>query len=167
MPPIPCHIIVEGNPAIIYASRNGNPEKVLPTLKRFLEKFWQERDISGENEDTPECLVAQVVVRFGFEICEDDYSNLRVGLNYRPDAEYLYWVGGDRTVQVFVPEPAYQSNPSQGLVACRKLGVASAPLSHQAPFGISQSNSSPTTQRLLVPGLWPGMLTGGSASRSQ
>jgi hypothetical protein len=122
MPPIPCHIIVEGNPAIIYASRNGNPEKVLPTLKRFLEKFWQERDISGENEDTPECLVAQVVVRFGFEICEDDYSNLRVGLNYRPDAEYLYWVGGDRTVQVFVPEPAYQSNPSQGLVACRKLG---------------------------------------------
>jgi hypothetical protein len=28
--PVPCHIIVEGNPAIVYASRKGAPEKMLP-----------------------------------------------------------------------------------------------------------------------------------------
>lgn len=114
----PCHIIVEGNPALIYASRNGSPAKVLPTLSRFLEIFWQERDTAGEVSDTPECLVAQIVVRFGFEICEDDYSNLRVGLNYYPDVDYLYWVGADRQIQVWVPNAAYRDNPSLGLQAC-------------------------------------------------
>ncbi len=117
----PCHIIVEGNPSIIYASRNGAPNKVLPILNRFLDTFWQERDISGEVSDTPECLVAQIVVRFGFEICEDDYSNLRVGVNYHPDVDYLYWIGADRTVQVWVPEAAYRNTPAIGLPGCRPL----------------------------------------------
>lgn len=121
MPNTPCHIIVEGNPALVYASRNGSPDKVLPTLSRFLSTFWQERDISGEICDTPECLVAQIVVRFGFEICEDDYSNLRVGLQYHPDVEYLYYIGADRQVQVWVPEPAYRSDPTLGLKACREV----------------------------------------------
>ena len=121
MPHTPCHIIVEGNPAVIYASRNGLPSKVLPTLSRFLETFWQERDTSGEVCDTPECLVAQIVVRFGFEICEDDYSNLRVGVEYYPDVEYLYWISGERKVQVWVPEASYRQNPSMGLKACREL----------------------------------------------
>ncbi|MCU0568890.1 MAG: histidine kinase [Oculatellaceae cyanobacterium Prado106] len=124
MPTTPCHILVEGNPAIIYASRNGKPEKVLPILERFLDKFWQERDISGEMADTPECLVAQIIVRFGFEICEDDYSNLRVGVNYyRPEAEYLYWVGSDRQVKVWVPEPAYRTTPQLGLAGCREMAI--------------------------------------------
>lgn len=117
----PCHIVVEHNPAIIYASRNGAPAKVLPILNQFLDRFWQERDLSGEDADTPECLVAQIIVRFGFEICEDDYSNLRVGLNYREDVNYLYWVGSDRTVQVWVPQDSYHKNPSIGLEGCRKL----------------------------------------------
>lgn len=117
----PCHIIVEGNPAIVYASRNGSPQKVLPILNRFLDTFWQERDISGEVSNTPECLVAQVVVRFGFEICEDDYSNLRVGLQYHSDVEYLYSIGANRQVQVWVPEAAYHANPNLGLQACREL----------------------------------------------
>ena len=116
-----CHIIVEGNPAIVYASRNGTPDKVLPLLHRFLETFWQERDISGEICDTPECLVAQIVVRFGFEICEDDYSNLKVGLGYYPDVQYLYSIGSDRQIQVWVPEAAYQQDPSLGLKGCRAL----------------------------------------------
>jgi hypothetical protein len=121
MPNTPCHILVEGNPAIIYASRNGSPTKVLPTLTRFLDKFWQERDLSGEEADTPECLVAQIIVRFGFEICEDDFSNLRVGVNYyRPEAAYLYEVRGDRQVRVWVPEVAYRENPGLGLAACRE-----------------------------------------------
>lgn len=119
--PTPCHIIVEGNPAIIYASRNGAPDKVLPTLKRFLHTFWQERDLSGEVSDTPECLVAQVIVRFGFEICEDDYSNLKVGVKYYPDVEYLYAITADRQVRVWVPEAAYRNDPSLGLPACREL----------------------------------------------
>ncbi|HEY9640512.1 MAG TPA: hypothetical protein V6C57_08510 [Coleofasciculaceae cyanobacterium] len=118
---VSCHILVEGNPALIYASRNGSPEKVMPILSRFLETFWQERDTSGEVNDTPECLVAQIVVRFGFEICEDDYSNLRVGTQYYPDVAYLYWIGGDRQLQVWVPEAAYRSNPGLGLKACREL----------------------------------------------
>lgn len=121
MPNTPCHIIVEGNPAIIYASRNGSPRKVLPTLNRFLETFWQERDTLGEICDTPECLVAQIIVRFGFEICEDDYSNLRVGVQYDPDVEYLYWIGGDRQLQVWIPEAHYRQNPGLGLKACREL----------------------------------------------
>lgn len=117
----PCHILVEGNPAVVYASRNGKPAKVLPILNQFLDRFWQERDMSGEDFDTPECLVAQIIVRFGFEICEDDYSNLRVGLRYSADVDYLYWIGGDRTVQVWVPEPAYRDDPSLGLTACRQI----------------------------------------------
>jgi hypothetical protein len=119
----PCHIVIEGNPAIVYASRNGAPDRVLPTLNRFLETFWQERDISGETSDTPECLVAQIVVRFGFEICEDDYSNLRVGVQYYPDVDYLYFVGLNRQVQVWVPEAAYRQNPSLGLQSCRELDL--------------------------------------------
>lgn len=119
MPATPFHILVEGNPAIIYASRNGTPDKVLPTLNKFLEKFWQERDTSGEFEDTPECLVAQIIVRFGFEICEDDYSNLRVGVKFNPAAEYLYVIGSDRTVQVWDPTETYQQNPTLGLTGCR------------------------------------------------
>ena len=121
MPTVACHILVEGNPAIIYASRNGSPSKVLPTLERFLHTFWQERDTSGEVCDTPECLVAQIVVRFGFEICEDDYSNLRVGVQYYPDVEYLYWISADRHIRVWVPESAYRQDPSLGLQGCREL----------------------------------------------
>lgn len=117
----PCHILVEGNPVIIYASRNGAPRKVLPLLNRFLDTFWQERDTSGEACDTPECLAAQIVVRFGFEICEDDYSNLRVGVQYHPDVDYLYWISNDRQVQVWVPEAAYRENPGLGLKGCREL----------------------------------------------
>jgi hypothetical protein len=115
-----CHIVVAGNPAIVYASRGGSPEKILPVLKRFLAKFWQERDTSGETADTPECLVAQIVVRFGFEICEDDFSNLRVGVNYDPTVEYLYSISPDRRISVWVPEAAYQQNPSLGLQGCRQ-----------------------------------------------
>lgn len=127
MSAIPCHIVVEGNPAIIYASRNGKPEKVLPTLNRFLEKFWQERDTSGETDDTPECLVAQVIVRFGFEICEDDFSNLRVGVEFNPNAQYLYVIGGDRSVTTWVPSPAYSQDPSLGLRACQPLNFNPIP----------------------------------------
>jgi hypothetical protein len=119
--PTPCHLIVEGNPALIYASRNGTPEDVLPTLAPFLDTFWQERDVSGEACDTPECLVAQIVVRFGFELCEDDYSNLRVGLQYHPDVEYLYHIRANRQVQVWVPTAAYRENPALGLEGCREL----------------------------------------------
>ncbi|MGJ3247787.1 MAG: histidine kinase [Elainellaceae cyanobacterium] len=121
MSPVPCHVIVEGNPAIIYASRNGKPSKFLPILNQFLDKFWQERDISGEDVDTPECLVAQIIVRFGFEICEDDYSNLRVGLRYSPDVEYLYWIGLDRRVQVWTPNEAYRHDPAIGLNGCQRI----------------------------------------------
>ncbi|UBF28069.1 histidine kinase [Kovacikia minuta CCNUW1] len=115
----PCHIIVAGNPAIIYASRGGTPDKILPVLEKFLEKFWQERDVSGEFSDTPECLVAQITVRFGFEICEDDFSNLRVGIRYSPDAEYLYLISDERKIRVWVPENAYRKNPELGLEGCR------------------------------------------------
>lgn len=117
----PCHFIVEGNPAILYASRNGIPEKVMPRLHRFLETFWQEREAAGEDRHTPECLLAQLVVRYGFEICEDDYSNLRVGLNYDPQVEYLYWVSLDRQVGVWVPDVEYKQNPNLGLKGCRQL----------------------------------------------
>jgi hypothetical protein len=117
----PYHLIVEGNPAIIYASRNGQPEKVLQRLKPFLTTFWQERETAGEHRHTPECLLAQLVVRFGFEICEDDYSNLRVGLNYDPDVEYLYWVSLDRHVRIWIPEAAYRKDPNLGLKGCRQV----------------------------------------------
>ncbi|GAC1468054.1 MAG: hypothetical protein NVS2B14_16530 [Chamaesiphon sp.] len=117
----PCHILVEGNPVIIYASRNGTPQKVLSILNPFIEKFWQEREISGEDRDTPGCLVAQIVVRFGYEICEDDFSNLRVSMNYDPGVEYLYWVSLDRNITVWLPEASYRNNPSMGLQGCRQL----------------------------------------------
>lgn len=116
--PTPCHILVEGNPAIVFASRNGAPEKMLPMLERFLDKFWQERDISGEYQDTPECLVAQIIVRLGFEICEDDFSNLKVGLKYDPTAQYLYAISSERTIGVWVTDEAYRQEPSLGLKGC-------------------------------------------------
>lgn len=115
---IACHIVVEGNPAIIYASRKGHPEKVLPLLEPFLEKFWQERDLAGENRHTPECLVAQLVVRFGYEICEDDFSNLRVGLGFDPDVAFLYRVGMDQSLTVWMPGDGYCRAPEQGLEGC-------------------------------------------------
>jgi hypothetical protein len=104
---------------MIYTSRNGSPEKVLPVLQRFLNKFWQEREISGEFADTPACLVAQITVRFGFESCEDDFSNIRVGVTFNPTAEYLYHVGLDRSLKVWVAEDAYRKQPDLGLQACR------------------------------------------------
>ncbi len=118
-----CHILVEGNPVIIYASRNGTPDKVLPILNPFLETFWQEREISGEDHDTPECLAAQIVVRFGYEICEDDFSNLRVGINYDPNVEYLYWVSLKHKVDIWVPETTYRHHPHLGLKSCRQLSA--------------------------------------------
>lgn len=123
---IPCHFIVEGNPAIVYASREGSPDKVLPTLERFLEKFWQERDASGEFIDTPECLLAQILVRFGFESCEDDFSNLKVGLDYDPTARYLYFVASDRTVSIWVAGEEYRQHPELGTKACQPWTKASA-----------------------------------------
>jgi hypothetical protein len=114
----PCHILVEGNPAIVYASRNGSPTKVLPILKPFLQKFQQEREIHGENGNTPDCLVAQIVVRFGYEICEDDFSNLRVGVNYDPTVEYIYAIASERKIIVWVPQAAYRENPKLGLSGC-------------------------------------------------
>lgn len=130
--PTPCHIIVEGNPAIVYASRNGAPEKMLPILERFLDKFWQERDASGEYSDTPECLVAQVVVRFGFEICEDDYSNLKVGLKYDPTAEYLYFIASDRSISVAIATEEYRHHPELGMKACRQwLGESAAMIAEE------------------------------------
>lgn len=121
--PTPCHILVEGNPVIVYASRNGSPQKIMHILEPFLEKFWQERETCGEYCETPDCLVAQIVVRFGYEICEDDYSNLRVGIVYDPNVEYIYSIGLDRTVTVWVPEAEYKNNPNLGLKACRQLTV--------------------------------------------
>lgn len=114
----PFHILVEGNSAIIYASRRGDPTWVLSILQPFLEKFWQERETAGEHEDTPECLVAQILVRFGFELCEDDYSNLRVGTHFKADAAYIYSVGMDLSITVWVPQPSYQSTPEIGLEGC-------------------------------------------------
>jgi len=117
----PCHIIVEGNPAILYASRNGTPAKILPRLNRFLEIFSEERETAGEYCNTPECLLAQVVVRFGFEICEDDFSNLRVGIHYDPDVDYLYSIASDYSVTVWQAEAQYRQNPSRGLQGCRQV----------------------------------------------
>ena len=120
--PTPCHILVEGSPVIVYASRNGSPEKILPILKPFLEKFWQERDIYGEHRYTADCLVAQIVVRFGYEICEDDFSNLRVGVTYDLNVEYLYAIASNQ-VNIWVPEAQYRQNPSIGLQGCRQAGT--------------------------------------------
>lgn len=116
--PSACHFIVEGNPALIYSTRGGQPQKILPTLGRFLEKFWRERETFGAYVDTPECLVAQIAIRFGYETAEDDFSNLRIGVNYNPAAEYLYWIGQDHAVQVWVPDEAYRHEPSLGLKGC-------------------------------------------------
>ncbi|HEY9852329.1 MAG TPA: histidine kinase [Leptolyngbyaceae cyanobacterium] len=121
--PTPCHILVEGNPVIVYASRNGSPQKIMHILEPFLEKFWQERETCGEYCDTPDCLVAQIVVRFGYEICEDDFSNLKVSVTYDANVEYIYSIGLDRTVTVWVPEAEYKNNPTLGLKACRQLTV--------------------------------------------
>jgi hypothetical protein len=117
----PCHIIVEGNPAIIYASRNGTPAKVSRILNPFLETFWQEREASGEYIDTPECLIAQIIVRFGFESCEDDFSNLRVGVNYNPKVDYLYLITAKQATEIWVPGAEYRQNPSLGLQGCHQL----------------------------------------------
>jgi hypothetical protein len=114
----PYHLIVESNPAMIYASRGGTPEKVLPILNPFLEKFWRERETFGEYIDTPECLVAQLTVRFGFETAEDDFSNIRVGVQYNPTVEYLYWIGLNRELKVWIPQAAYRQNPNLGLNGC-------------------------------------------------
>jgi hypothetical protein len=114
-----CHILVEGNPAIIYASRRGTPDKMLPILKPFLEKFWEERETSGEYSDTPDCLVAQIVVRLGFEFCEDDFSNLRVGSKFNSDAEYIYQVAVDRNLSVWRTTAAYHQNSDLGLQGCQ------------------------------------------------
>jgi hypothetical protein len=118
MNPTPFHIIVESNPAILYASRGGTPDKILPVLQRFLDKFWKERETFGETIDTPECLLAQITVRFGFEICEDDFSNLRLGIKYNPAAEYLYWVGLNGSLQVWKTEAAYRQEPAIGTAGC-------------------------------------------------
>ncbi|MFB2898699.1 histidine kinase [Aerosakkonemataceae cyanobacterium BLCC-F50] len=121
----PCHIVVEGNPVVVYASRNGSPNRVLPILKPFLEKFWEERKTCGEYGDNAECLVAQIVVRFGYEICEDDFSNLRVGVNYAPDVEYIYFIEMNRQINTLIPSDEYRSNPNLGLKACRELATES------------------------------------------
>ena len=120
----PCHILVEGNPVVVYASRNGTPEKVAKILKRFLETFAEERKTAGEFTDTPECLAAQIIVRFGFEICEDDFSNLKVGVKFYPDVEYIYSINGQFDVSLWQPEAVYRSNPSLGLQGCRRLQFA-------------------------------------------
>lgn len=114
-----CHILVAGNPAIIYASRRGRPEQVLPILEPFLAKFLQERETLGEYADTPDCLVAQLIVRFGFEFCEDDFSNLRVGVKFNSDAGYLYAISAAYQLSIWIPEPAYRQNPQLGLEGCR------------------------------------------------
>lgn len=120
----PCHILVEGNPVTIYASRNGTPEKVLRTLGRFLATFAQERETAGEFTDTPECLAAQIIVRFGFEICEDDFSNLKVGLKFYPNVDYLYLIDQQFQVSIWQPLDAYRANPALGLQGCQPLGLA-------------------------------------------
>lgn len=104
---------------MIYATRGGTPEKILPILNPFLEKFWRERETFGEYSDTPECLTAQLTVRFGFETAEDDFSNIRVGINYNPNATYLYYIRLNKDVQVWVPEAAYRNNAAIGLEGCR------------------------------------------------
>ncbi|MBW4655868.1 MAG: histidine kinase [Kaiparowitsia implicata GSE-PSE-MK54-09C] len=121
MPTIPCHILVDGNPIVIYASRNGAPTKMLPILTPFLERFWQEREFSSETDETPDVLVAQLIVRFGFEFSEDDFSNLKAGLGFDPRAEYIYKIEGDRTVSIYIPQDSYREDPSQGLQGCRRL----------------------------------------------
>lgn len=119
--PTACHILVEHNPLVIYASRNGDPEKVLRILRPFLEKFADERETAGEFKDTPECLAAQVIVRFGFEICEDDFSNLKVGLNFYDDVDYLYFIDQTFQISTWKPTQTYRNNPNAGLQGCEPL----------------------------------------------
>ncbi|HEY9763387.1 MAG TPA: histidine kinase [Trichocoleus sp.] len=119
----PCQILVEGNPIVIYASRNGTPEKVLRTLSRFLETFSEERQTAGEFADTPECLAAQIIVRFGFEICEDDFSNLKVGLKFYPDVAYLYYIDRQFQISIWEPQAAYHNDPTLGLKGCKPLAL--------------------------------------------
>lgn len=121
MPATPFHILVAGTPILIYASRNGTPEKVLRILRPFLDKFWQERDLSSEQAETPGVLVAQLVVRFGFEFSEDDFSNLRVSTDFDARAEYLYRIEGDRTIEIYTPQDAYRRAPSLGLAGCQVI----------------------------------------------
>lgn len=118
---IPCHILVENHPAIVYASRNGVPEKVLSVLKPFVELFFEERETSGEHRDTPECLLAQVVVRFGFQFCEDDFSNLRIALRYASDVQFLYEIKLNGEIAIWQPTDEYRQNPSIGLSGCQLL----------------------------------------------
>lgn len=117
----PCHILIEGNPVVIYASRNGNPERVLRVLGRFLKTFVEERETAGEFTDTPECLAAQVVVRFGFEICEDDFSNLKISNRFYADVQYLYLIDQAFNISVWQPGAAYRADPSIGLRGCERL----------------------------------------------
>lgn len=121
--PTACHILVENNPVVIYASRNGNPDRVLRLLRPFLETFADERETAGEFKDTPECLVAQVIVRFGFEICEDDFSNLKVGITYDGNVDYLYLINQAFQITAWKPTPAYRDDPSLGLQACEPMPV--------------------------------------------
>lgn len=118
---IPCHILIEDSPVVIYASRNGSPEKVLRLLRPFLEKFSDERQTAGEFADTPDCLAAQVIVRFGFEICEDDFSNLKVGTRYFPDVAYVYYIDRQFNITLWQPTEAYRKRPSLGLKACEPV----------------------------------------------
>jgi hypothetical protein len=118
---VSCHILVEQNPVVIYASRNGHPDKVIRLLQPFLEKFADERETAGQFSDTPECLAAQVIVRLGFEICEDDFSNLKVGLTYYSDVDYLYVIDQSFKISVWQPTPAYRQNPAVGLEGCAAL----------------------------------------------
>ncbi|MEO1145093.1 MAG: histidine kinase [Cyanobacteria bacterium J06638_22] len=123
----PFHILVNGSPVLIYASRNGSPDKVLRILDRFLDTFWQERDLSSEHEDTPGILVAQLVVRFGFEFSEDDFSNLKVNTEFDPRAQYLYRIEGDRTIEIYVPGDRYRQDPSLGLEGCQSIETHAVP----------------------------------------
>ena len=120
---VSCHFIVEGNPVVVYASRHGTPKKVVPKLQRFLNTFTQERQTMGETVHTPECLVAQIIVRFGFELCEDDFSNLRVGLSYDPKIDYLYQVTDTFDIKVLEPLQDYRNNPDLGLNGCKEIDI--------------------------------------------
>jgi hypothetical protein len=123
--PTACHILIEHHPTVIYVSRNGQPEKVLRILHPFLETFAEERQTAGEFKDTPACLAAQVIVRFGFEICEDDFSNLKVGLNYDADVDYLYLIDAAFQIGLWRPTQAYRETPRLGLKACDPIPLPS------------------------------------------
>ncbi|MEO1208172.1 MAG: histidine kinase [Cyanobacteria bacterium J06638_20] len=123
----PFHILVDGSPVLIYASRNGSPDKVLRILDRFLDTFWQERDLSSEQEDTPGILVAQLVVRFGFEFSEDDFSNLKVSTEFDSRAQYLYRIEGNHIVEIYVSGDRYRQDPNLGLEGCQSIETHAVP----------------------------------------